>query len=206
MKAQSGNLRIGTWSACVCQLCFLLKIRPWLRSVQCEHFLKVLQGSYSIENSSNHIENGKKFSLITTSLFETGCVVCSFNQTDLAWQMTQVRKRNFYSRLFLWAHTFLSTLFLILRLRLEVKCPKFLAMVKATNYLWRSQTFEKDFVCAPRPPVYMGSCVPLAGGAMLEFDWPEKKKNNNNNREKKEGSSISWGRVGTTWSPFRCSV
>ena len=97
MKAQSGNLRIGTWSACV----FLLKIRPWLKSVQCEHFFKVLQGSYSIENSSNHIENEKKFSLITTSLFETGFVVCSFNQTDLAWQMPQVRTRNFYSRLFL---------------------------------------------------------------------------------------------------------
>ena len=79
MKAQSGNLRIGTWSACVCQLCFLLKIRPWLKSVQCEHFFKVVQGSYSIENSSNHIENGKKFSLITTSLFETGFVVRSFN-------------------------------------------------------------------------------------------------------------------------------
>ena len=61
MKAQSGNLRIGTWSACVCQLCFLLKIRPWSKSVQCEHFFKVVQGSYGIENSSNHIENGKNF-------------------------------------------------------------------------------------------------------------------------------------------------
>lgn len=105
--------------------------RPWLKNVQCEHFIKVVQGSCGIENSSNHIENGKTFRWLRPYFLRLDLLYVLLIKLILA-NASSKNKEFLFTFVFM-SLTFLSTLFLILRLRLEVKYPKFLAMVKITT-------------------------------------------------------------------------